>query len=559
MAARQSVWRLFALAAFPAAIALPAHAADKPAVGPRIDFARKIRHILSDNCFRCHGPDDKERKAGLRLDIKEKAFAELKSGNRAIVPGKSSASELVARVLADNPRERMPPAKANKTLAREQIELLRQWIDQGAEWSEHWAFVAPRRVPLPRVKNKVWPRNALDHFILSRLEKEGLAPSPEADRKTLIRRLTLDLTGLPPTPAEVDAFLADRSAEAYEKVVNRLLASPHYGERMALDWLDSARFADTHGYHIDAGRDMTRWREYVIDAFNKNLPFDRFTVEQLAGDLLPNTTLEQKIASGLNRNHMINFEGGAIPEEYQTAYVVDRVSTTGTVWLGLSLACAQCHDHKYDPISQKDFYRLYAFFNNIPERGLDGAKGNAAPVVQAPTRQQLERLKELKDKIRAEELRLEIPHKEADALQAIWEKTALQSSAVRWEVLEPHKLTSRGGATLRLQDDKSVLASGPNPATDTYTFEARTDLRKLTAIKLEALPHASLTENGPGRSVNGNIVMTDFRVQARPEKAAAAVAVPITRATATFSQKDFPITNAIDKNPASGWAIHPEV
>src|SRR5207249_7901412 len=229
----------------------------------------------------------------------------------------------------------------------------------------------------------------------ARLEAEGLRPSPQADKATLIRRLTLDLTGLPPTLAEVDTFVADASPDAYEKVVDRLLASPHFGERLAVEWLDAARFADTHGYHIDSGRDMTRWREWVIHAFNRNLPFDQFTIEQLAGDLLPGANVEQRVASGFNRNHMINFEGGAVPEEYHTAYIVDRVNTTGMVWLGLTVNCCQCHDHKFDPLTQKDFYRFYAFFHNVPENGLDGSKGNAAPVLRAPTKQQQQQLAEL--------------------------------------------------------------------------------------------------------------------------------------------------------------------
>ncbi len=367
----------------------------KPAAQASIDFNRQIRPILSENCFACHGPDEKERKAKLRLDTRAGALKELRSGGFAIVPGHAAKSELIERITTAEASERMPPPRTNKRLTPQQIELLKQWIDQGANWSEHWAFVTPKRPALPTVKGKTWPRNAIDHFILARLEKEGLKPGSEADRVRLIRRATLDLTGLPPTPAEVDAFLADRSPDAYEKVVDRLLASPHFGERLAVEWLDAARYADTHGYHIDAGRDMTRWRDWVIDAFNKNLPFDRFTVEQLAGDLLPNATLEQKVASGFNRNHMINFEGGAIPAEYHNAYIVDRVSTTGTVWLGLTVACAQCHDHKYDPISQKEFYQLYAFFHNVPENGLDGQKGNAAPVLKAPTRRQEQRLREL--------------------------------------------------------------------------------------------------------------------------------------------------------------------
>jgi mono/diheme cytochrome c family protein len=396
-------WAVAALALWPL---LVPRAAEGQAAKGRIDFSRQIRPILSENCFECHGPDDRARKARLRLDTKQGAFGRLRHGGHAVVPGKAAESELVVRITAADPSERMPPAKSKKRLTPEQIDLLRRWVEQGAKWSEHWAFVPPQRPPLPPVKDRAWPRNTLDTFVLARLEKEGLRPSPEAPQETLLRRVTLDLTGLPPTPAEVDAFLADDRPGAYERVVDRLLGSPHYGERLAVDWLDAARFADTHGYHIDSGRDMTRWRAWVIDAFNHNLPFDRFTVEQLAGDLLSGATPAQKIASGFNRNHMINFEGGAIPEEYHCAYLVDRVNTTSTVFLGLTVACAQCHDHKYDPITQKDYYRLYAFFNNVPENGLDGAKGNAAPVLKLPTRDQRAALARLDADIRRAEKEL---------------------------------------------------------------------------------------------------------------------------------------------------------
>jgi hypothetical protein len=384
-----------------------------PAARPAIDFNRQIRPILSDNCFKCHGPDDKQRKAELRLDVREGALGD----GGVIVPGQAAQSELIRRVTADDAAVRMPPAKTGKRLTPQQIQLLRQWIDQGAEWSRHWSFLPPRRPALPKVADTAWPRNALDYFILAWLEAQGLKPSPEADKVTLIRRLTLDLTGLPPTPAEVDAFLADTRPNAYEKLVDRLLASPRYGERLALEWLDAARYADTHGYHIDSGRDMYRWREWVIDAFNRNLPFDQFTVEQLAGDLLPGATVGQRIASGFNRNHMINFEGGAIPEEYHTAYIVDRVNTTATVWLGLTIACAQCHDHKYDPITQKEYYQLYAFFNNVPEKGLDGSQGNAAPLLKAPSPQQQQALGRLAAEIRQVEEYLNGPLAGSDAVQ----------------------------------------------------------------------------------------------------------------------------------------------
>jgi mono/diheme cytochrome c family protein len=392
-----------------AALVLAWTAVPAPGSTP-VDFDREVRPILADNCFACHGPDAGQRKAKLRLDTPEGALGP-RPGGPVIVPGQPDNSQLIQHITSDDPETRMPPPKTGKRLSAAQVEILRRWINEGAKWSIHWSFRTPQRPLLTNVRDSSWVRNPIDRFILARLEKEGLPPSPEADRVTLLRRLTLDLTGLPPTPAEVDAFCADQHPQAYEKVVERLLASPRYGERMALEWLDAARFADTHGYHIDSGRDMTRWRDWVIDAFNRNKPFDEFTVEQLAGDLLPGATVEQKIASGFHRNHMINFEGGAIPQEYHTAYIVDRVNTTGTVWLGLSVACAQCHDHKYDPIRQREYYQLYAFFHNVPENGLDGSKGNAAPLLKVPTREQRRRLDQLDQAILDLEKRLKGPLK----------------------------------------------------------------------------------------------------------------------------------------------------
>ncbi|MGH7171837.1 MAG: DUF1553 domain-containing protein [Gemmataceae bacterium] len=387
-----------------------------------IEFNRDIRPILSDNCFRCHGPDRARRKADLRLDTEAGAFADL-GGSRALVHGEPDKSELLRRVAAVNVRERMPPAKSGRRLTERQVQLLRRWIEQGAKWQAHWSFLAPKRPPLPRVRDTAWPRNAIDYFILERLEREGLRPSPETDRVTLLRRVTLDLTGLPPTPAEVDAFLQDRSPDAYEKVVDRLLASPRFGERMAVPWLNAARYADTNGYQNDGERSMWRWRDWVIEAFNRNLPFDQFTIEQLAGDMLPSATLEQRIASGFNRNHRGNAEGGIIPEEYAVEYVVDRVDTTATVWLGLTLGCARCHDHKFDPVARKEFYRLFAYFNNVPERGKAIKYGNSPPFIKAPTREQQEQLQELQARLTAAERRYRTLRPRIAAAQAKWEKS----------------------------------------------------------------------------------------------------------------------------------------
>ena len=342
-----------------------------------VDFDRQIRPVLSENCFSCHGPDEETRMANMRLEVKDSAQSPFtpRDGYRIITPGDSAGSRLYQRISAKDEAFRMPPPVSNHKLTEAQIALIKQWIDEGAKWEMHWAFVPPKRPGLPEVKQKDWVKNPIDSFVLARLEQEGLKPSPEADKTTLLRRVTLDLTGLPPRPAEVESFLADNSPNAYEKRVDALLASPHYGERMALFWLDLARYSDTHGYHIDSERHMWPWRDWVIRAFNMNMPYDEFTVEQIAGDLLPNATLDQKVATGFNRNHMINFEGGAIPAEYQNEYVVDRVEATSTTWMGLTMGCARCHDHKFDPILQKDFYRFYAFFNNIPEKGLDGQAG----------------------------------------------------------------------------------------------------------------------------------------------------------------------------------------
>ena len=371
-----------------------------PLVAASVEFNRDIRPILSDQCFTCHGPDAGKRLSKLRLDSEQAAKADL-GGHRAIVPGNPEQSELIRRVTHANRGLRMPPQQSGRTLSDGEIELLRRWIAEGAQWQSHWAFRAPARPALPVVRAAAWPRNAIDRFVLERLEKEDLQPSPEANRETLLRRVTLDLTGLPPTPAETEAFVNDPSPDAYEKVVDRLLASPRYGERMAAPWLAASRYADTNGYQSDGERFMWRWRDWVIDAFNRNMPYDQFALEQIAGDMLPGATLEQKIATGFNRNHRGNGEGGIIPEEYAVEYVVDRVETMSAVFLGLTMGCARCHDHKYDPISQKEFYRMYAYFNNIPERGRANKYGNSPPFIAAPTSEQQTRLEALEQKVAA--------------------------------------------------------------------------------------------------------------------------------------------------------------
>lgn len=363
-----------------------------PAAANPVDYNRDIRPILAEHCYACHGPDENQRKAKLRLDRRDGALAVLRSGQVAVKPGDRLASGLFLRVTTSNERERMPPRNAGKALDPVQVELLGRWIDQGMPWDAHWAYVAPRSPSLAQVRDRSWPRNEIDFFVLKRLEEEGLRPSPPADRATLARRLGFDLTGLPPTPAEVDAAIQDTSADWYEHMVDRLLASPHYGERMAQQWLDLARYADTNGYRLDNHRDIWQYRDWVIAAFNANKPFDQFTIEQLTGDLLPGATRAQRIATGFHRNTMVNFGNGSDPREYLAKAVSDRAITTATVWLGTTMGCAQCHDHKYDPFTQKDFYRLYAFFNNVPEKGLDGDRGNPAPVLMAPSPKQAAQL-----------------------------------------------------------------------------------------------------------------------------------------------------------------------
>jgi hypothetical protein len=542
-----------------ATLALPAQrvmAADSPS--SRIQFNRDIRPILSESCFSCHGPDKNKRKADLRLDQQNGgAFVDHK-GKFPLVAGNVARSELIERITSMDPETIMPPPDSRKKLTARQIELIRKWIEQGAEWQPLWSFIPPKRSQAPGVQDARWCRNPIDNFILARLESQGLRPSPEADKVRLVRRLYLDLLGLPPTPEQVDAYLNDKSPDAYEKVVDALLANPHYGERMALDWLDAARFADTHGYHIDSGRDMTRWREWVIDSFNHDLPYDQFTVQQIAGDLLPQASLDQKIASGFCRNNMVNFEGGAIAEEYHTAYVIDRVNTLGTVWLGLTVGCCQCHDHKFDAVTQKEYYQLFAFFNHVPENGLDGQHGNAGPFIPTPTAQQKQKLGAIASLIQKAETDLLAPAPAADSEQAEWEKNALAEHPADWTVLEPSSMKSAGGAKLAAQEDKSILVTGPNPATDVYTIVSRANASHVTGIRLEALPEEHLAGKGPGRSENGNFVLTDLRLKVASSDKSAAKAVKFKAAAADFSQEKFPISNAIDADPKSGWAIFPE-
>ncbi|WP_337175859.1 PSD1 and planctomycete cytochrome C domain-containing protein [Paludisphaera sp.] len=409
--------RLFAASALAAALGSTTMGADEPAPATttKVDFARDVRPILSENCFACHGPDPGHRKADLRLDTHEGAFEVLKSGDAAVVPGDPEASGLVFRVEVDDDEMLMPPPKSGKTLTAEQVAILRRWVEEGADWGGHWAFepVTRPEPPKPAEAHAAWPRGPVDAFVLARVEAEGLEPSPQAEPAALLRRVTLDLTGLPPTVAEAEAFLAAVAADgldaAYDKAVDRLIDSPRYGEHMARYWLDAARYGDTHGLHLDNFREMWAYRDWVVRAFNANKPFDQFVVEQLAGDLLPNPTADQLIATGFNRCHVSTAEGGSIEEEVYTRNVTDQVDTNGTVFLGLTVGCARCHDHKYDPVSQKEYYQLFAFFNNIDGPAMDGNASRWAPFLPTPTPEQAEKIKELdarvaelKEKVEAE-------------------------------------------------------------------------------------------------------------------------------------------------------------
>lgn len=398
-------------------------------------FNRDIRPILSDRCFTCHGPDEGARKSPLRLDIEKSAKADLGKGRVGLAPGNPERSEVYKRIVSTNQALRMPPAYAgHEALTERETKSIREWIEQGAGYDEHWSFTAPQRPAPAETRSPEWIRNPIDAFVLARLEREGLRPSPEADRATLIRRVSLDLTGLPPEPAEVSKFVRDRSVDAFEQIVDSLLASPRYAERMAIRWLEAARYADTNGYQTDGPRDMWRWRDWVIDAFRRNMPFDQFTVEQIAGDLLPGATRSQRIATGFHRNHRTSAEGGIVDEEFRVEYVADRAETTSTVWLGLTLGCARCHDHKYDPFTQKEFYQLFAFFNNVPEKGFVYNFGNEEPYIKAPLPPQEAKLAEFDERVAELERELEGRQPAIERAQTEWEQKIAKGKRVDWNV-----------------------------------------------------------------------------------------------------------------------------
>ncbi len=521
-----------------------------------MDFSKEIEPIFIKRCYECHGPD--KQKGSLRLDSKPAALRPAKSGKPAIVPGKPIESELLTRVSTKDPDEVMPP-KGNP-LSESEIATLRAWIESGAEWpqvdpTQHWAFLKPLRSRPPELRNALWAHNEVDQFILSRLERIGLSPQTETDRATLIRRVSLDLTGLPPTWSDVEEFINDNSPDAYERLVDRLLISPQRGEHLARWWLDLARYADSNGYQVDLARQIWPYRDWVIRAFNQNMPFDQFTIEQLAGDLLPQPTLDQQIATGFNRNTKINDEGGGDAEEYRVKAVKDRVTTVGTTWMGLTLLCAECHTHKYDPITHDEYYQLYAIFNNTTDGGnysVDPSLPVPAPDLSDTLGYVQKRRADVEKGIAAENERLQ-------KSQVDWEHR-VAAQGTDWHLLNLVNAASTGGSSYTNLADGSILGTGVNPIYDTITVEAETELNGITGILLEVLPDPSLPKNGPGRwGQTGNFILDEMGVWAFPISGPALMDTNLVfaGATADWHQLYYRPEHAVDGNPKSGWAIGP--
>jgi mono/diheme cytochrome c family protein len=472
------------LAALLLAVALRAAAADPPAT---VDFNREIRPILSGTCFKCHGPDDGARKSGLRFDLRDAALKKLKDGKTAIMPGDPAASELVRRITTDDEDDLMPPPKAAPRLTPRQVETFKQWIAQGAKYAVHWAYVRPTRPELPTINEKAWPKNDIDSFILARLEKEPLHPNQEADRYALIRRLSIDLTGLPPTLADADQFANDKSADAYEKLVDRLLASPAFGERWASVWLDLARYADSQGFAPDEDRTIWRYRDWVVQALNDNMPYDQFVTEQLAGDLLPNPTQSQLIATAFNRNTLTQTEGGTNDEEFRIAAIIDRVNTTTQVFLASTFACAQCHNHKYDPITQKEYFQLFAIFNNT----LDNDQRDDAPFIETPRVGMEAKFAQLKPVLDRARKTLEDHTKRVDADQPDWEK----SKPTLPKEIAPILAKDQGKRTKEEKDKLTQHHRSLDPTWNAINAE----VKKLTTEYATVSTTVPVTKEGPAR------------------------------------------------------------
>ena len=539
------------------AIGQETHGAGTPAKH-QVGFNREVRPILARHCFKCHGPDDKARKARLRLDRRDDALKLADSGLSPIVPGRPDESELVSRIFAEDEGERMPPPQAKLPLSDRDKQILKQWIAEGANYEVHWAFQRPVRPASPVVKDPAWPRNPIDSFVLARLEAEGLRPAPEADRVTLIRRVSFDLVGLPPTPEEVDAFVRDESPDAYERLVERLLASPHYGERWARRWLDLARYADTNGYEKDRPRSIWPYRDWVIRALNADLPFSQFTIDQLAGDMLPDATPNQRIATGFHRNTMLNEEGGIDPLEFRFYAMTDRVATTATVWLGLTMGCAQCHTHKFDPIPHREYYRFMALLDNTEE-----------PEIEVPTADVTRRRREIEEKIAeriaqlpsrfplgkdtGDDPRPEKERRNANREARFREWLAREASAaVRWTPLTPVKASSNL-PHLSVEADGTVFVSGDQSKRDLYRLEFRNELSGIRAIRLEVLPDDRLPNHGPGRvfyeGPAGDFFLSEVQVTADGKS------MRLAGATSSWPKANS-ASVAIDGDPQSGWSIN---
>jgi len=539
-----------------------------------VQFNRDIRPIFSDTCFACHGPDENKVKGKLRLDSLDAARKGGKSGEPAITPGHPEKSEVMKRLLTKDADDHMPPAEFHKVLTKAQIALVGQWIKEGAEYQGHWAFQIPVKPTAPKIPNG---GNAIDGFLAQGLTAKGLKPNGDAPKATLLRRAALDLTGLPPSDADLQAFLADSSSEAWSKAIDRLMASPHYGENMAMQWLDFARYADSNGFQSDTQRTMWPYRDWVIKAFNDNKPFDSFTVEQLAGDLLPHATRDQIVATAFHRNHRLNGEGGRIVEEWFAENVIDRIETTGSTWMGLTMNCCRCHDHKYDPISQKEFYQFFAYFNSNNESGVLGefggsgrtrAGGNTAPLLSLPTEEQQKKIDEATATLAAAEKTLkDIPSAQPE-LFAKWldrQRTAFSKEGVAWQPLLDEKVSAKENAEFKRLDDGSWLVSGGTAAKETYIVEAAPAPGLLTAVRLEALPDDSHPGKSLGRAVNGNFVLSTFEIRLLTPDGKT-TNLPLVKAETDYDQAGWsiaklgptPMTKGKAKkadNNKAGWAI----
>lgn len=506
-----------------------------------LDFTRDVRPILSENCFHCHGPDPKARKGDLRLD-EEVDVKRDRDGYAVVVPGDADASELFVRLVSHDEDDVMPPSDSNRSLTEAEINTVKRWIENGGKWGEHWSFTSVVR---PEIGDEAG--HPVDALVARVHEAEGIAPTAQADRRTLIRRASLDLTGFPPAPDRVESFLKDSSPAAWEKVVDELLDSPAFGERMAWDWLEAARYADSNGYQGDRERTMWPWRDWVVRAFNENKPFDEFTIEQLAGDLLPDATEDQILATGFNRNHMINGEGGRIAEENRVDYVMDMAETAGTVWMGLTFNCCRCHDHKFDPLTQQDYFSLTAFFNQTPVTG-GGGDPQTKPVLAVPSPEQKKREAELRAVYDEAISKLSAIARKVQPGQREWELK--QNGGTDWQALVPVSATAIH-QKLTPQVDHSILATGGAHPKDTYTIEFRGGDKVVRALRLEALQNPDFTNGGKGlsRSNSGNFVLTEIEITANGEP------VKIASSKASFEQRSFRISNAYDGRASTGWAV----